>query len=108
MKKKKRSQETGLPAKPKMANFSCSPDEKYISFTNTTQDGVELWLVDVSNANAKKLTNAIINANMGRSVVWARDSKSLLIKALPADRGNIIDTEVQVTNGTIITIRDVE
>src|SRR5690625_7277883 len=85
-----------------MANFSFSPDDKYISFTNTTQDGVELWLVDVSNANAKKLTNAILNANMGGSVVWARDSKSLLIKTLPADREELINTEVQVPSGPII------
>lgn len=108
LKNKNRTQVTGLPANPQMANFSFSPDDKYISFTNTTQDGVELWLVDVSNANAKKLTNAILNANMGGSVVWARDSKSLLIKTLPADREELINTEVQVPSGPIIAVSDGE
>src|SRR5699024_8418436 len=94
LKNDKRTQVTGLPANPQMANFSFSPDDKYISFTNTTQDGVELWIVDVEDASAKKLTNAIINANIGRSVDWARDSKSLLIKTLPIDREELIDQKV--------------
>ena len=108
LKNDKRTQVTGLPANPQMANFSFSPDDKYISFTNTTQDGVELWIVDVEDASAKKLTNAIINANIGRSVVWARDSKSLLIKTLPIDREELIDTKVQIPNGPIISESDGE
>lgn len=105
---KKRTQVSGLPSNPQMANFSFSPDDMYVSFTNTTADGVELWLIDVQNASAKKLTNAIINANIGRSVVWTRDSKSLLIKTLPANRPSLIDTDIQVPNGPIISESDGE
>ena len=108
LKNDKRTQVKGLPANPQMADFSFSPDDKYISFTNTTQNGVELWVVNVENASAKKLTDAIINANIGRSVVWARDSKSLLIKTLPADREDLIDTKAQIPNGPIISESDGE
>lgn len=104
----KRTSITGLPANPQLANFQFSPDDNYISFTNTTNNGVELWLVDVRKANASKLTEAVINANMGASYVWARDSKSLLVKTLPANRPNLIDTSIQVPGGPIVSESDGE
>lgn len=104
----KRTRVTGLPSNPQMASFQFSPDDKYISFTNTTNQGVELWIVDVRKASARKLTEAILNANIGGSATWARDSKSLLIKTLPANRGKLIDTDIQVPNGPIISESDGE
>lgn len=104
----KRTKITGLPSNPQMANFQFSPNDNYISFTNTTNEGVELWLVDVRKTNAKKLTDGILSANIGGSVVWARDSKSLLVKTLPADRAELIDTDIQVPNGPIISESDGE
>ena len=104
----KRTKITGLPSNPQMSNFQFSPDDKYISFTNTTTEGVELWLVDVRKASASKLTEAIINANIRGSVVWARDSESLLIKTLPTNRAKLIDTDIQVPSGPIISESDGE
>ena len=46
----------GLPQNPLIANFSWSPDQKKAVFTNTTTNGVELWVLDIASASAKKLT----------------------------------------------------
>lgn len=43
-----------LPANPKISNTAFSPDEKKLAFTHTTDKGVELWIVDLETATAKK------------------------------------------------------
>jgi len=55
----------GLPANPLISNVSWSPDEKKIAFTHTAATGVELWVIDVASATAKKLSAANLNANLG-------------------------------------------
>ena len=45
---------SGLPDAPRFANFRWSPNEKYMSFTHTTADGVEAWILDIANASAEK------------------------------------------------------
>lgn len=107
-KNKKRKKIVGLPNNPQLTNFQFSPDDKYISFTNTTTKGVELWLIDVKKAKATKLTDAIINANLGQSVIWSRDSKSILLKTLPKDRPELIDVSKQVPTGPIVSESDGE
>src|SRR5690554_2129331 len=107
-KNKKRKKIVGLPNNPQLTNFQFSPDDKYISFTNTTAKGVELWLIDVKKAKATKLTDAIINANLGQSVIWSRDSKSILLKTLPKDRPELIDVSKQVPTGPIVSESDGE
>jgi len=42
-----------LPKNPLISYLSWSPDEKKIAFTNTTDKGVELWIIDVASARAK-------------------------------------------------------
>src|SRR5699024_9025947 len=56
-KNKNRKQVKWLPENPLMANFKFSPDENYVAFTNTAEAGVELWVLDVAKAKAKKLTD---------------------------------------------------
>jgi len=55
------TQVAGLPENPRIANISWSPDDSKIAFTNTTLTGVELWVIDVATAQAKKLTEANLN-----------------------------------------------
>ncbi len=45
-----------LPAGAKIAYVQFSPDEKKLTFTNTTNKGVELWIVDMESATAKRIT----------------------------------------------------
>jgi dipeptidyl aminopeptidase/acylaminoacyl peptidase len=94
----------GLPANPRLANFMWSPDETMMAFTHTTSDGVELWVLDIEEAKAKRLTDAVINANLGRPAAWFKDGKALLVKFLPEDRKPLIDTENAVPEGPIVSV----
>ncbi len=103
---KEARQVTGLPKNARLANFSWSPDQNKIAFTNTVENGVELWVVDVETAIAKKLSDATINANMRDAVNWFKDSKSLLVTMLPENRTALIDAQSSVPSGPTITVSD--
>ncbi|MEO9870550.1 S9 family peptidase [Ekhidna sp.] len=96
-------QVSGLPANPRLANFSWSPNESMMAFTHTTATGVEVWVLDVAKGASKKLTNAGTNANLGRPMVWAADSKSMLVKMLPGDRKPLINAQTAVPTGPTVT-----
>jgi dipeptidyl aminopeptidase/acylaminoacyl peptidase len=97
---------SGLPAKPQLSNVNWSPDQSMIALTNTTATGTEVWVVDIENASARKLTDATVNANMGNPIDWFKDGKSLLVKMLADDRQPLIDTTVEVPSGPTISTSD--
>ena len=97
---------TGLPTTKKITNLLWSPDQTKLSFTNTTTKGVELWLIDIENASAKKLCEATINANLRNPVVWAKDSKSMLVKLIPPDRKQLIDKTNSLPIGPKVSVSD--
>ena len=66
----------GLPHNARISNFSFSPNEKMDAFTNTTVSGVELWLLDLKNSQARPLTSPILNANSGSPYIWFRDGST--------------------------------
>lgn len=96
----------GLPDNPRIANFSFSPDEKSAAFTNTTETGVELWLLDFENAKARPLTPAVLNANSGQPYIWFKDGISLLAKFLSAERTDLIDTQTSVPVGPTVSVSE--
>jgi len=96
----------GLPESPRLTNFSWSPDESMIAFTHTTNTGVELWVLDIEQASAKKLTEGNLNANMRSTINWFRDNSALLVTMLPSDRKDLIDTETSVPSGPTISVSD--
>ncbi|MHA3789848.1 alpha/beta hydrolase family protein [Flavobacterium hauense] len=106
LKDKEPVQVKGLPQNPKLTNFSWSPDETKMAFTNTTATGVELWILDIATLQAKKLTDATINANMGGPVSWFKDNTSLLVKMLPANRPTLINTAEAIPSGPTVTVSD--
>ena len=89
----------GLPANARMANFSWSPDHSKMAFTQTTPEGVELWVLDVATAVCKKLSEANVNANMRGAFTWFADGKSLLVKILPGDKKPLIDKTTAIPAG---------
>jgi dipeptidyl aminopeptidase/acylaminoacyl peptidase len=95
---------TGLPENPRLAYFSWSPDESKMAFTHTTETGVEVWVLDVVNGTARKLTDASVNGNMGNPISWFADSQSLLVTMLPKDRKPLIDTDTAVPSGPTVTV----
>jgi len=96
----------GLPENGRYAYFSFSPDETKVAFTNTTDTGVELWVLDFDTATASKLTDANINANMGSPFDWFNDNNSLLVKMLSNNREPLIDTKSVVPSGPTISVSE--
>lgn len=93
----------GLPAHANISNMSFSPDETKLAFTNTTATGNELWVVDFATATATKLTDAVLNANLGNPITWNKNAKELLIKVIPANRPALINAEKAIPTGPIVS-----
>ncbi len=99
-------QVSGLPNKPRIANLSWAPDEKSIAFTHTSQNGVELWVLDMESAKATRLTGPTLNANMGNPITWYRNSRQILARMLPASRPALIDGKKDLPTGPIVSTAD--
>lgn len=97
------SQVSGLPENPRLSNFSWSPNQEKMAFTNTTANGVELWVLDIASKSAKKITNDNLNANTGDPFYWFKDNASLLIKVLPKNRQDLIDTKTAIPTGPTVS-----
>ncbi len=78
----------GMPENPKITNIQWSPDASKIAFTNTVNDGIELWVADVKTATAKKLTQAIVNDVMGNAFEWLSDNKNIIFSSIIENRGS--------------------
>ena len=78
----------GLPKNLKLASMAWSPDQRFIAFTHVSEaNGVELWLIDVENHAAKKISMRPLNTVYGRGFSWMPDSKNLLVRLRPPGQG---------------------
>ncbi len=100
------TQVSGLPQNARLTNISWSPDEKKIAFTNTTNSGVELWIIDVATASAKKITSDNLNANLGSPYSWMNDNQTLLVKVLPKNRPALINEKKDLPKGPTVSVSD--
>ena len=96
----------GLPKFLKLANIKWSPDQTKIAMTNTTEEGVELWYIDLEKLTAKKLTGPKLNASLGDVITWYQDSKNILTKFKLKNSPYIIDGKDVVPIGPIISSND--
>ncbi len=80
-------QVTGLPANAQLSFIQWSPDDSKIAFTNTTDTKIELYVADVATAVAKKVGDVALNAALGVPYQWVSDSKSFIVRGIPAERG---------------------
>lgn len=103
IKDKNEIQVAGLPANAKISNLSWSPNDTKILFTNTVSNGVELWFIDVASAQAKKLTEANLNANLGTPFSWMNDNETILVKMLPNNRKPLLESKKDLPTGPIIS-----
>jgi hypothetical protein len=94
LKKMKEYPMTGLPENPKISNTEWSPEGKQVAFLLTRPGGIELWVADINDGKAIKLTQPIINGmgtgrRRGGSLPfeWLPDSKRILFKTILKDRG---------------------
>ncbi len=79
---------SGLPEKAKIQNISWASDGSSIVFTNTVANGLELWVVHIAKAEAKKLTGPVVNDAMpGNPFTWFSDNETIVFKKVPDGRG---------------------
>lgn len=93
----------GLPANALISNMAWAPNETKLAFTNTTLTGNELWVLDLQTATATKLTEAVLNANLGNPITWFRNSNELLIKVMPENRNALINAAKAIPSGPIVS-----
>lgn len=103
IKDKAETQVSGLPENAKISNISWSPDEKKIAFSNTSDTGVALWVVDVASAEAMKLTEDNVNANLGNPFSWYNDNENILVKMLLENRPALLDGKKNLPTGPIVS-----
>ncbi len=96
----------GLPENPRLTNFVWSPDQSKIAMTNTTTKGVELWVLDLETASAKRLSGPNVNANMGDVINWFSDNETVLVKMVASDKKALIDTDEAIPTGPTISISE--
>ena len=79
---------SGLPEQTCLENVSWSPDGRKIACTHTTDQGLELWVIGVADAKAKKHTEAIVNdATSGLPYEWFADGEKILYRQIVTNRG---------------------
>jgi dipeptidyl aminopeptidase/acylaminoacyl peptidase len=76
-----------VPAHANLSNVKFSPDGSHLSFLDTTDDGIDLWIADVASGQAKRTGTARINATTGDPCDWLKDNATLVCETVPAGRG---------------------
>jgi dipeptidyl aminopeptidase/acylaminoacyl peptidase len=77
-----------VPAPANISNVHFSPDGTHLSFLNTKDNGIELWLADVATGKARLLSGADrLNATTGDPCDWLKDNKTLVCQMVSASRG---------------------
>lgn len=75
-----------LPARARVISPEWSADGAHLAFGNVTDSGVELWIANASTGKAAKVEGLQINTAYG-GFSWMPDQRSLLVTAVPQDRG---------------------
>ena len=97
----------GIPSNPKIANINWSPNQKNIAFTNTSSDGVNLWVLNLESRSLVKLSDLKLNSNIRDVINWINDSE-ILIKVIPENKKELIDQSNIVPLGPTISSNDGE
>ena len=97
----------GIPSNPKIANINWSPNQKNIAFTNTSSDGVKLWVLNLESRSLVKLSDLKLNSNIRDVINWLNDSE-ILIKVIPDNKKELIDQSNIVPLGPTISSNDGE
>jgi len=75
---------TGLPDNLKAGSLSWSPDESRIAFTHSTNERIDLYVIDVATQQARKVNQAALNTVAGQSFIWVGNDR-LLYKTVPGN-----------------------
>jgi dipeptidyl aminopeptidase/acylaminoacyl peptidase len=77
-----------LPTDPNIGGVSFSSDGKRLSFTNTKENGIELWVADTATGKSRLVSGTDrLNGTGGDPCDWLKDGVTLLCQIVPAGRG---------------------
>jgi len=77
-----------VPANANISGVSFSPDGKRLSFTNTKDNGIELWVADTATGQSKLVSGTDrLNGTTGDPCDWLKDGVTLLCQLVPSGRG---------------------
>jgi dipeptidyl aminopeptidase/acylaminoacyl peptidase len=78
-----------IPAQARISNLKFSPDGSKLSFLNTKDAAIELWIADSATGSAKAVVTGAdrINATTGDPCDWVRDNVTMVCELVPAGRG---------------------
>ncbi len=85
-----------IPSSAKLSAPVWSPDGKQFAFTNTTAHGIELWIGATDTGQTRCLEGIAVNGVLlgerqsenREAVAWLSDSRTLLARTIPAQRGS--------------------
>jgi len=76
-----------LPADARIAGLRWNAASTHVALTNTTREGMELWILDAAKGQATRIPGVRLNPLLGSSLQWMPDGQTLLVKLVPEDRG---------------------
>ncbi len=82
-------QKITVPVNANLSNVKFSPDGSRLSFLNTTDHGIELWVADTATGSAKAIVSGAdrINAAAGDPCDWLKDNQTMICTLVPTGRG---------------------
>ncbi len=91
----------GLPAAPRITNFTFSPDSRKSSFLITFPDQIELWVADLTTFQARRLSQRKVNHTNINPVAWTSASDKIIFLAA-ANEGRTMPAKTRVPDGPVI------
>jgi dipeptidyl aminopeptidase/acylaminoacyl peptidase len=76
-----------LPDDSLLGNPIWSQTGQHFAITRYTDTIIELWVVDVASAKARRMDCVALNETVSPAIQWLPDGKTLLVLSVPADRG---------------------
>jgi len=77
-----------VPPQASVSNVHFSPNGLRLSFTNTKDAAIELWIADATTGQAKMMSGMDrLNAANGDPCDWLHDSVTMICQLVPPDRG---------------------
>lgn len=91
----------GLPENLQADNITWAPGGARFAFTHTASSGIELWVCELEDKTARRITGAVVNdAIRGIPYRWF-DVNTLLVKEVPAERGAVPSVS-EVPSGPVV------
>jgi dipeptidyl aminopeptidase/acylaminoacyl peptidase len=77
---------TGVPEGAGLGQVRFAPDGRHFVFSVKEDEGLSLWVADVSTGSARRLTGPALNGVFGSAVAWLSSSDRLVCRLVPEGR----------------------